>query len=83
MAPWIMSSEVSRRPWRLTFSIGAIAIAHIYFENKKLKLSTLDGDHGSFPTVSAAMTEMHRLLNSPPSACDIKTDDMMEGYNDS
>lgn len=63
---WVMSSEVKRQPWCLTFYIGAIPVCCIDFESKKPVLHSLYGDHGPFETVSAAMTEMHRLLNSPP-----------------
>jgi hypothetical protein len=63
---WIMHSDVRHRPWCLTFYIGSIEIAKIEFENKKPILYTWDQRHGPFGTVSAAMTRMHELLNSPP-----------------
>lgn len=72
MAPWIMNSEVTRKPWRLTFRIGSLEIAHIWFDNKKPVLSHLGGEQRGFKTVSEARTRMHELLNSPPQYIDAK-----------
>lgn len=72
MAPWIMNSEVTRRPWLLTFRIGSLPVALIHFEDKKPVLETLTGTHKGFKTVSEAMHKMHELLNSPPQYIDAK-----------
>lgn len=66
MAPWVMTSQVTKAPWLLTFSIGALPVALIYFENKKPVLETLDRKVRRFDSVSDAMKQMHELLNSPP-----------------
>lgn len=64
---WVMHSKVTHKPWCLTFYIGAVQIAEISFHaNKKSWLCMWGERFGPFNTVSAAMTKMHELLNSPP-----------------
>jgi hypothetical protein len=63
---WVMSSHVRHAPWLLTFYIGAIPIAEIYFVYKKPFLKLWDREEGPFDSVSAAMRRMHELLKSPP-----------------
>lgn len=80
MAPWIMNSEVTRRPWLLTFRIGSLPVALIHFEDKKPVLEILGHTLTGFKTVSEAMKKMHELLNSPPQYIDAK--DEMDGYRE-
>ena len=64
---WVMHSKVTHRPWCLTFYIGSVEIANVTFIGKRQPWLHINGQvTGPFESVSAAMTEMHRLLNSPP-----------------
>ncbi len=64
---WVMHSEVRHRPWCLTFYIGSIPIATVDCERKSsYTLHIMGSSHGPFTSASAAMKEMHRLLNEPP-----------------
>ncbi len=65
--PWIMHSEVTRRPWRCRFYIGSIVVADIVYDNRKPWLILHEARcEGPFATVSDAMKRMHELLNNPP-----------------
>lgn len=63
---WVMTSQVRQSPWLLTFYIGAIPIAEIYFVNKGPRLKLWGKEEGPFASVSNAMRRMHQLLKSPP-----------------
>ena len=63
---WVMLSQVRKDPWLLTFYIGAITIAEIYFVNKRPRLRMWDKEEGPFDSVSNAMRRMHQLLKLPP-----------------
>lgn len=63
---WVMTSQVVKSPWRLTFFIGAITVAEISFVAKKPHLYMWHKNEGPFTTVSDAMKRMHQLLKLPP-----------------
>lgn len=64
---WVMTSKVTRDPaWLLTFYIGAITVAEIYFVGKGPVLHMWHKEEGPFASVSNAMRRMHQLLKLPP-----------------
>lgn len=64
---WVMTSQVTKSPWSLTFYIGAITVAEIIFIGaNKPHLRMWHKEEGPFTSVADAMREMHRLLKSPP-----------------
>lgn len=61
-----MTSHLQKKPWCLTFYIGAITVAEIFFEGKGPHLLMWHKQEGPFATVGNAMRRMHQLLKSPP-----------------
>lgn len=64
---WIMTSKRTVDPfWCLTFFIGNLPIAKIFFDHKKPYLKILDKIEGPFASVGNTMRRMHQLLKMPP-----------------
>lgn len=69
---WIMTSQIVKSPWCLTFFIGAITVAEISFIGKKPYLSMWHKKEGPFASVGNAMRRMHQLLKLPPDEQEIQ-----------
>lgn len=62
---WVMSTRRTERPVAYQFLIGDLQVAEVSFAGSRAILSTMT-DRTDHPTMSDAMKEMHRRLNSPP-----------------
>lgn len=64
---WVMTSRVTREPsWLLTFYVGAVTVAEIFFVSRRPYLRMWHKEEGPFATVGNAMRRMHQLLKLPP-----------------
>lgn len=69
--PWVMTHTQERAPMRYHWWIGAIKVAEVQYYSSRgyggeWVLRGAGFPPSEWPSMSAAMKEMHRLLNSPP-----------------
>jgi hypothetical protein len=64
---WVMTSQITKDPWTLTFFIGAIPVAKVFYSGQsRIMLRMMHKSEGSFASISDAMKRMHQLLKLPP-----------------